>query len=95
MSSKDKQMDNDPVVSVVLDSDRHEVPKVSWGQRILYSLWDSDQHLKSPQERAFVRKLDFAILTCATLGVSVFFLDTFFSHLFLAYLLFLPFLWTS
>ena len=94
MSSKDKQMDNDPVVSVVLDSDRPEVPKVSWGQKILYSLWDSDQHLKSPQERAFVRKLDFAILSCATLGVSVFLLTPFYFHLFLVCLLILPFFWT-
>ncbi|KAL2873483.1 hypothetical protein SGCOL_011326 [Colletotrichum sp. CLE4] len=42
--------------------------KVSWGRKILYHLWDADQHLKSPQERALVRKLDFGILICATLG---------------------------
>ncbi|CZR50393.1 related to transporter protein [Phialocephala subalpina] len=42
--------------------------KVSFGKKILYHLWDADQHLKSPQERALVRKLDFGILICATLG---------------------------
>ncbi|KAJ0305825.1 hypothetical protein COL516b_004933 [Colletotrichum fioriniae] len=41
---------------------------VSWGRKVLYHLWDADQHLKSPQERALVRKLDFGILICATLG---------------------------
>lgn len=46
----------------------HEHHKVSLGKKILYHLWDSDQHLKSPQERALVRKLDFGILICATLG---------------------------
>lgn len=43
-------------------------PSLSLGRRILYHLWDADQHLKSPQERALVRKLDFGILICATLG---------------------------
>ncbi|GJD05146.1 pantothenate transporter liz1 [Colletotrichum higginsianum] len=46
----------------------HEQHNVSLGKKILYHLWDSDQHLKSPQERALVRKLDFGILICATLG---------------------------
>ncbi|KAF6831385.1 pantothenate transporter liz1 [Colletotrichum plurivorum] len=43
-------------------------PNLSLGRKILYHLWDADQHLKSPQERALVRKLDFGILICATLG---------------------------
>lgn len=58
--------------------------KISFGKKLLYHLWDADQHLKSPQvrlkvnvcikllicdqERALVRKLDFGILICATLG---------------------------
>lgn len=42
--------------------------QVSFGKKILYHLWDADQHLKSPQERALVRKLDLGILICATLG---------------------------
>ncbi|KAH7014107.1 pantothenate transporter liz1 [Microdochium trichocladiopsis] len=42
--------------------------KVSAGKRLLYHLWDNDQHLKSPEERRLVRKLDFGILICATLG---------------------------
>lgn len=63
-------MTDDTVVAPVLDTHMPAEREVSLGQKILYSLWDSDQHLKSPQERAFVRKLDFAILTCATLGVS-------------------------
>ncbi|KAJ0269886.1 hypothetical protein COL940_012101 [Colletotrichum noveboracense] len=46
----------------------HEAHNVSFGKKILYHLWDADQHLKSPQERALVRKLDFGILICATLG---------------------------
>ncbi|KAH8673398.1 pantothenate transporter liz1 [Xylariales sp. PMI_506] len=37
-------------------------------KKFVYHLWDADQHLKSPQERALVRKLDFGILICATLG---------------------------
>jgi hypothetical protein len=41
---------------------------ISTGKRILYHLWDQDQHLKSPEERKLVRKLDFGILICATLG---------------------------
>ncbi|KAI1339463.1 pantothenate transporter liz1 [Xylariaceae sp. FL0016] len=41
---------------------------VSVFKKILYHLWDADQHLKSPEERALVRKLDFGILICATLG---------------------------
>lgn len=43
-------------------------PNLSLGRKILRHLWDADQHLKSPQERALVRKLDFGILICATLG---------------------------
>ncbi|PVH89465.1 pantothenate transporter liz1 [Cadophora sp. DSE1049] len=42
--------------------------QVSLGKKILYHLWDADQHLKSPEERSYVRKLDFGILICATLG---------------------------
>lgn len=45
-----------------------EPQKLSFGKKILYHLWDSDQHLKSAHERALVRKLDFGILLCATLG---------------------------
>jgi ACS family pantothenate transporter-like MFS transporter len=45
-----------------------EPQKLSLGKKILYHLWDSDQHLKSAHERALVRKLDFGILICATLG---------------------------
>ncbi|KEY70812.1 hypothetical protein S7711_09830 [Stachybotrys chartarum IBT 7711] len=41
---------------------------ISTGKRLLYHLWDQDQHLKSPEERKLVRKLDFGILICATLG---------------------------
>ncbi|KAF9769456.1 hypothetical protein IL306_013120 [Fusarium sp. DS 682] len=37
-------------------------------KRLLYHLWDNDQHLKSPEERKLARKLDFGILICATLG---------------------------
>ncbi|KAH8898963.1 pantothenate transporter liz1 [Thozetella sp. PMI_491] len=48
---------------------QQEAPqRLSFGKKLLYHLWDSDQHLKSPQERALVRKLDFGILICATLG---------------------------
>lgn len=39
--------------------------KLSWGKKLLYHLWDNDQHLKSPEERKLVRKLDAGILTCA------------------------------
>ncbi|KDN64761.1 putative pantothenate transporter liz1 [Colletotrichum sublineola] len=46
-----------------------EAPQIlPWSKRILYHLWDADQHLKSPKERSLVRKLDFGILICATLG---------------------------
>lgn len=68
--NEDKKVDGNLSVEPVLDSAALPPQKVSVGQKILYSLWDSDQHLKSAAERAFVRKLDFAILTCATLGVS-------------------------
>lgn len=42
--------------------------KLSLWKKFLYHLWDSDQHLESAHERAPVRKLDFGILICATLG---------------------------
>ncbi|KAM0817772.1 hypothetical protein AB5N19_03579 [Seiridium cardinale] len=62
--------DNTQEVGTVAVGEGEYVPpeKVSWGKKILYHLWDSDQHLKSPEERALVRKLDFGILICATLG---------------------------
>ncbi|KAJ7647854.1 MFS general substrate transporter [Roridomyces roridus] len=41
---------------------------VGFGKKLLYHLWDSDQHLKSPEERRLVRKLDFGILIVASLG---------------------------
>ncbi|KAJ7119117.1 MFS general substrate transporter [Mycena epipterygia] len=31
---------------------------VSFGRKLLYYMWDSDQHLKSPEERHLLRKLD-------------------------------------
>ncbi|KLO80550.1 Uncharacterized protein LW93_13782 [Fusarium fujikuroi] len=53
--------------SVVVCEDAQPVP-ASPLKRFLYHLWDNDQHLKSPEERKLVRKLDFGILICATLG---------------------------
>jgi ACS family pantothenate transporter-like MFS transporter len=53
--------------SVVVCEDAQPVPP-SVFKRFLYHLWDNDQHLKSPEERKLVRKLDFGILICATLG---------------------------
>jgi hypothetical protein len=38
--------------------------KLSWRRKILYHLWDNDQHLKSPEERKLIRKLDAGILLC-------------------------------
>ncbi|KAH7178945.1 major facilitator superfamily domain-containing protein [Fusarium sp. MPI-SDFR-AT-0072] len=55
--------------SVVVCEDAQPVPP-SVFKRFLYHLWDNDQHLKSPEERKLVRKLDFGILICATLDVS-------------------------
>jgi ACS family pantothenate transporter-like MFS transporter len=45
-----------------------ETMPILTGKRLLYHLWDQDQHLKSPEERKLVRELDFGILICATLG---------------------------
>ncbi|KAF2448077.1 pantothenate transporter liz1 [Karstenula rhodostoma CBS 690.94] len=42
--------------------------ELSVWKRFLMHLWDADQHLKSLEERKLVRKLDFGILICATLG---------------------------
>ena len=50
------------------ESPYEQTREVSLTKKILYHLWDADQHLKSPEERALVRKLDFGILICATLG---------------------------
>lgn len=41
---------------------------VSAWKKVLYYLWDSDQYLKSPEERHMLRKLDCGMLLCATLG---------------------------
>ncbi|KAJ7670488.1 pantothenate transporter liz1 [Mycena olivaceomarginata] len=38
-------------------------------------IWDSDAHLKSPEERALIRKLDFGILIVACLGFFLKYLD--------------------
>ncbi|KAF9018546.1 MFS general substrate transporter [Hymenopellis radicata] len=48
---------------------------VSFGKKILYYLWDSDQHLKSPAERHLLRKLDAGILLCACLGWFMKYID--------------------
>ena len=53
--------------SIVADEEAQAQP-MSLGRKILYHLWVNDQHLKSPEERKLVRKLDFGILICATLG---------------------------
>lgn len=53
--------------SVVVCEDAQPTPTSPF-KRFLYHLWDNDQHLKSPEERKLVRKLDFGILICATLG---------------------------
>ncbi|CAJ2510496.1 Uu.00g133050.m01.CDS01 [Anthostomella pinea] len=52
----------------VADTEMVPPQKIGIGTRILYHIWDADQHLKSPEERALVRKLDFGILICSTLG---------------------------
>ncbi|KAF5660882.1 pantothenate transporter liz1 [Fusarium heterosporum] len=51
---------------VVVCEDQPKPPSLF--KKLLYHLWDNDQHLKSPEERKLVRKLDFGILICATLG---------------------------
>ncbi|KAK6063135.1 pantothenate transporter liz1 [Seiridium cupressi] len=67
--TSDKHDTTQEVATVTVGEGEYVPPeKVSWGKKILYHLWDSDQHLKSPEERALVRKLDFGILICATLG---------------------------
>ncbi|KAJ7075187.1 pantothenate transporter liz1 [Mycena belliarum] len=38
-------------------------------------IWDSDGHLKSPEERALIRKLDFGILVVSCLGFFLKYLD--------------------
>ncbi|KAJ7470821.1 pantothenate transporter liz1 [Mycena latifolia] len=38
-------------------------------------IWDSDAHLKSPEERALIRKLDFGILVVSCLGFLLKYLD--------------------
>ncbi|KAH8700251.1 pantothenate transporter liz1 [Talaromyces proteolyticus] len=38
-------------------------------------IWDTDSHLKSPEERKLVRKLDFALLTIGCLGFFLKYLD--------------------
>jgi hypothetical protein len=38
-------------------------------------IWDSDAHLKSPEERALIRKLDFGILIVACLGFFLKYLE--------------------
>ncbi|KAJ6606038.1 MFS general substrate transporter [Mycena vulgaris] len=43
-------------------------PNVSFGRKMLYYMWDSDQHLKSSEERHLLRKLDFGILLVASMG---------------------------
>lgn len=50
------------------DIGQHEPHNASFWTKFVSHIWDSDQRLKSPQERALVRKLDFGILICATLG---------------------------
>ncbi|KAF3025507.1 hypothetical protein E8E14_007938 [Neopestalotiopsis sp. 37M] len=66
MSTKEAETQKTGVAE--LDMEYTPPEKLSLGKKILYHLWDADQHLKSPQERALVRKLDFGILICATLG---------------------------
>ncbi|KAM0352081.1 hypothetical protein ACHAP4_009092 [Fusarium culmorum] len=53
--------------AVVVRETKQEKP-LSMGRRILYQLWDNDQHLKTPEELKLMRELDFSILICATLG---------------------------
>lgn len=57
---------SDPVPD--FDIGQQEPRNASFWTKFVSHIWDSDQHLKSPQERALVRKLDFGILICATLG---------------------------
>lgn len=57
---------------------------VSFGRKLLYYMWDSDQHLKSPEERHLLRKLDLGILVVASLGWFMKYVDqvgTFFCSL--------------
>jgi ACS family pantothenate transporter-like MFS transporter len=54
-------------VTVVVCEDSQPKP-ISAGRKLLYHLWDNNQHLKSPEERKLVRKLDFGILICAAFG---------------------------
>ncbi|KAF5234548.1 hypothetical protein FAUST_7528 [Fusarium austroamericanum] len=61
--------------SVVIVTEDARPQRVSFFKNILYHLWDNDQHLKSPEERKLVRKLDFGILICATLGWWMKYLD--------------------
>jgi ACS family pantothenate transporter-like MFS transporter len=65
-NKKSSAVVSDEVVDVAVG--QHEQPPVSFWTKFVNHVWDSDQHLKSPQERALVRKLDFGILICATLG---------------------------
>lgn len=64
---------SEPVADVEVG--HHESRPVSPWTKFVSHIWDSDIHLKSPQERALVRKLDFGILICATLGWWIKYVD--------------------
>ncbi|KAH9884235.1 pantothenate transporter liz1 [Xylariomycetidae sp. FL2044] len=70
MSAHEKDTNNMTQVTStrVVTSEPTHPENLTIGKKILYHLWDADQHLKSSEERALVRKLDFGILICATLG---------------------------
>ncbi|KAF7327336.1 Pantothenate transporter Liz1 [Mycena kentingensis (nom. inval.)] len=49
--------------------------KLSFWNRLRSFVWDSDAHLKTPEERALVRKLDFGILVVSCLGFFLKYLE--------------------
>ena len=64
---------SEPVADVEVG--QYEPRPASPWTKFVSHIWDSDTHLKSPQERALVRKLDFGILICATLGWWIKYVD--------------------
>lgn len=70
-SAVDDKKDLDTTVVQPLDNEHDALQKLSWKRKLLYHLWDNDQHLKSPEERALLRKLDAGILICESSGCKL------------------------
>ncbi|KAL4787103.1 major facilitator superfamily domain-containing protein [Aspergillus varians] len=66
MAADSKSPDVDVSACQSIPAESHQAPPPR--KKLWMWLWDADQHLKSPEERRLVQKLDCCILICATLG---------------------------